>query len=409
MKQKNKVLTEGSFLNNKKAPHIFTLVVLAGVQALNMNIFLPSLPSMADYFNVSYGVMQLSISGYFAATALLPLVIGPISDRIGRRPVMISAIIIFVIASICCEISKSFGWFLLFRIIQATIATGVVLGRAIVRDLVNMDRAASLIGYITMAMTIMPMLGPAIGGIVEEYSEWQLSFRIMSILGLLTVILVWLDQGETIREKQESIIQQFYSYIGLVKSKMFWLYSLTAGFSVSCYYSFLTGGPIIAHELFSMSPSEQGYLFGFVGFGYLFGNFLTGKYTVQVGPNKMMLMGCIITVLAPIIQIIFANTSFFNPLTFFGPMILIGLGNGMTLPNASSGMVSINPRLAGSASGLGMAVMIGIGATISACTGFILGSGNNPYPLILMIFAATIMSTITSLIIFISFKNVDLI
>ena len=285
--KKSNVLTRGNFLNRKSPPHIITLVVLAGVQALNMNIFLPSLPSMADHFDVSYGAMQLSISGYFAATALLPVIIGPISDRIGRRPVMLFAMIVFVIASICCEFSKSFGWFLFFRVIEATIATGVVLGRAIIRDLVRMDRAASMIGYITMAMTIMPMLGPAIGGIVEEYSEWQISFRIMSVLGFLTIILVWLDQGETIGEKQISITQQFYSYTGLIKSKMFWLYSLTAGFSVSCYYSFLTGGPIIAYELFSMSPSEQGYLFGIVGFGYLFGNFLTGRYTVQVGPNKM--------------------------------------------------------------------------------------------------------------------------
>ena len=126
---------------------------------------------------------------------------------------MLSAMIVFVIASICCEFSKSFGWFLFFRIIEATIATGVVLGRAIIRDQVKMDKAASMIGYITMAMTIMPMLGPAIGGFVEEYSEWQLSFRIMSVLGFLTIILVWLDQGETIGEKQTSIVQQFYSHM----------------------------------------------------------------------------------------------------------------------------------------------------------------------------------------------------
>ena len=143
-------------------------------------------------------------------------------SRIGLAEIL-SAMIVFVIASICCEFSKSFGWFY-FRIMEATIATGVVLGRAIVRDQVKMDKAASMIGYITMAMTIMPMLGPAIGGFVEEYSEWQLSFRIMSILGFLTIILVWLDQGETIGEKQISIVQQFYSYTGLIKSKCFILF-----------------------------------------------------------------------------------------------------------------------------------------------------------------------------------------
>ena len=167
----NQRSTGAIFLNKKTSPHIFTLVILAGVQALNMNLFLPSLPTMAEYFNVSYSVMQLSISGYFAATAFLPIIIGPISDRMGRRPVMICAILIFILAAICCEFSTSFGYFLFFRIIQATIAAGMVLGRAIVRDMVSMNQAASMIGYITMAMTIMPMLGPAIGGLIEENFE----------------------------------------------------------------------------------------------------------------------------------------------------------------------------------------------------------------------------------------------
>ena len=99
---------------------------------------------MAEYFNVSYSVMLLSISGYFAATAFLPVIIGPISDRMGRRPVMICAILIFILAAVCCEFSTSFGYFLFFRIIEATIATGMVLGRAIVRDIYQSMRCSSL-------------------------------------------------------------------------------------------------------------------------------------------------------------------------------------------------------------------------------------------------------------------------
>ena len=186
---------------------------------------------------------------------------------------------------------------------------------------------------------------------------------------------------------------------------MLWLYSLTAGFSVSCYYNFLTGGPIIAENFFKMTPSSQGYLFGVVGFGYLFGNFLTGRYTVKVGMNKMMFAGCIITILAPVLQCLFLSISLFNPFSLFGPMLLVGLGNGMTLPNASSGMVSVNPELAGSASGLGMAVMIGIGSALSAITGSILGAGTSPYPLIFMILLATLLSSITSFSIVRESKN----
>ena len=396
----NQRSTGAIFLNKKTPPHIFTLVILAGVQALNMNLFLPSLPTMAEYFNVSYSVMQLSISGYFAATAFLPIIIGPISDRMGRRPVMICAILIFILAAICCEFSTSFGYFLFFRIIEATIAAGMVLGRAIVRDMVSMNQAASMIGYITMAMTIMPMLGPAIGGLIEENFEWQASFRLMSILGFIALLIVWFDQGETIKEKQTSIKRQLSSYINLFKSKLFWLYSLTAGFSVACYYSFLTGAPIVAERYFQTTPSQQGYLFTIVGLGYILGNFLTGKYTVRIGMNKMMFMGCTVTILAPTLQVILIPSTIMGPLTLFGPMFLVGLGNGMTLPNASSGMVSINPKLAGSASGLGMAIMIGTGAALSAFTGSILGSGESPYPLIFMVLFATIMSAATSFSVF---------
>jgi DHA1 family bicyclomycin/chloramphenicol resistance-like MFS transporter len=114
----------------------------------------------------------------------------------------------------------------------------------------------------------------------------------------------------------------------------------------------------------------------------------------------MMFMGCTVTILGPTLQVILMPSPIMSPLTLFGPMFLVGLGNGMTLPNASSGMVSINPKLAGSASGLGMAIMIGTGAAISAFTGSILGSGESPYPLILMVLFATIMSSITSFSVF---------
>ena len=175
---------------------------------------------------------------------------------------------------------------------------------------------------------------------------------------------------------------------------------MTAGFSVACYYSFLTGAPIVAERYFQITPSQQGYLFTIVGLGYILGNFLTGKYTVRIGMNKMMFMGCTITILAPASQIVLVASPIMGPLTLFGPMFLVGLGNGMTLPNASSGMVSVNPKLAGSASGLGMAIMIGTGAALSAFTGAILGSGENPYPLIFMVLFATIMSAVASFSVF---------
>ena len=130
------------YLNNSTPPHILTLVLLAGMAALSMNIFLPSLPGMTAYFDTTYAIMNLSISMYLAFTALLQLFIGPISDRVGRRPVVLVSFVIFFIATIGCLLSTSIEVFLFFRMLQAFIVTGMVLSRAIVRDIVE-DKKSS--------------------------------------------------------------------------------------------------------------------------------------------------------------------------------------------------------------------------------------------------------------------------
>ncbi|MEM9271307.1 MAG: MFS transporter, partial [Pseudomonadota bacterium] len=120
-------------LNRHSPPGLYTLVALSGVGALNMNLFLPSLPAMADAFGAEYGVMQLAVSAYLALTALWQVILGPLSDRFGRRPVMLWGVGVFVLASIGCVLSTTVESFLFFRMVQATIVAGLALSRAIVR------------------------------------------------------------------------------------------------------------------------------------------------------------------------------------------------------------------------------------------------------------------------------------
>ncbi|MGB0968557.1 MAG: MFS transporter, partial [Halocynthiibacter sp.] len=131
---------------------------MVGVSTLAMNIFLPSLQGMAEYFNVEYHVMQLSVALYLGMNAIMQLIVGPISDRFGRRPVVLTAIILFMLMTLGCIFSPTATVFLMFRMAQAVIVTAMVLSRAIIRDMVPASEAASMMGYVTMGMAVIPMI-----------------------------------------------------------------------------------------------------------------------------------------------------------------------------------------------------------------------------------------------------------
>ena len=136
-------MTEPRFLDRKSPPHLVTLILLSGVSALSMNIFLPSLPNMTAYFQTDYRLMQLSISVYLAFSAVLQMVIGPLSDRFGRRNILVASLVVFNLATLGTLLAPDVTTFLAFRMLQAAVATAMALSRAIVRDMVDEARAAS--------------------------------------------------------------------------------------------------------------------------------------------------------------------------------------------------------------------------------------------------------------------------
>ena len=393
MSGKNLYMSQSHFLDRSSPPHISTLAILAGVSAMNMSIFLPSLPSMSKDFDVEYGTMQIFISGYFLSLAFFQLIIGPVSDRIGRKPTMIAAFILFTTSTLICEITTNFYVFLVFRMLQAGVAAGFVLGRAVIRDIVPMEHAASMIGYVTMAMTIMPMLAPAIGGILEEQLNWRYSLRLMYLMGIISLLLIWFDQKETLNKNETSSSKFSDDYKELFSNRNFWFYVVVMGFSVGSYFSFLTGAPVISAEYFELAPSVQGYLFALLGLGFLLGNFLTGRFALKIGPNRFMLWGCFIALTGPLLQCLIYFNFIFGPLSFFAPMFLVGLGQGLIVPNAAAGIVSVNPRLAGSASGLGATIQVMIGGILAYITGYIISIFVTPLPLI-FILLITILVTL---------------
>lgn len=360
------------FLDRTTPPHIATLILLAGVSAMVMNMFLPSLPNMTAYFATDYSVMQLSVALYLAVSAVMQILIGPISDNIGRRKVLLWGIALFMLATLGCIFAPTAEVFLAFRMCQAVIAVALVLSRAVIRDLYDQDHSASMIGYVTMGMALVPMIAPGLGGFLDETFGWKSVFWFFFAAGGLILWLVYSDLGETAKESSKSLIEQFKEYPELLRSPRFWGYSMAAAFCSGSFFAYLGGAPFVGTEVFGMTPSELGLYFGAPAIGYFMGNFLSGRYARRVGVNKLVLLGCIANAFGTFMSLTIFGLGLGTPISFFGMMMFVGLGNGLVIPNATAGMLSVRPHLAGTASGLGGAIMIGGGAGLSALAGFLL-------------------------------------
>lgn len=385
---------DARFLDRSTPPHIATLILMAGLAALSLNVFLPSLPSMARHFGVDYPLMQLSVPLYLVATAVIQIAAGPISDAFGRRRVMLIGAVVFTAASLGSLVAPDYLSFMVCRMVQSAIATAFVLTRAVIRDTVAQDQAASKIGYVTMGMSVVPMIGPVIGGALDTVFGWQASFALLALSGAATVGLIWADWGETAVIRKGGFAAQARQYPGLLRSQRYWAYVLAAAFASGAFFAFLGGAPYVGDRIFGMDAATVGFFFGAPAVGYLIGNFLSGRYAARIGIKRMVVFGGLITTTGLGILALLTLAGLGGPVVFFGMIISVGLGNGVMLPSATAGLLSVRPELAGSAAGLGGAMMIGGGASLSALAGAVLTPTSGTMPLILLMLASSAASLV---------------
>jgi DHA1 family bicyclomycin/chloramphenicol resistance-like MFS transporter len=372
------------FLDRSTPPTIGTLILLSALSALAMNMFLPSLPAMAIYFRTDYAVLQMAIALYLVVNAVLQILIGPISDRFGRRPVILWGIGLFLVATVACIYAPTAELFLLARMAQAVIAVCIALSRAAVRDLFSQDQAASMLGYVTMGMAVAPMIGPAIGGVLQEAFGWTASFWLLFILGAAALVLVWGDFAETAHKSGLTLSQQFAEYPELLTSPRFWGYSMASGLSSGAFFAYLGGAPFLGTEVFSLSVTQLGLYFSAPAIGYFLGNFLSGRFSVRFGVNRMVYWGCLMNALGVVLSMSVFLMGWGSAISFFGFMTFVGVGNGMSIPNATAGALSVRPHLAGTAAGLSGAIMLAGGAILSASVGYLLSVETGPYPILIL-------------------------
>ncbi len=353
-------------------PRFVTLALMAAVSVLSFNSIAPSLTAIADTFEASYARTSFAVSGFLGVTAVLTLLLGPLSDRYGRRPVLLTGIAVFFAASVGAALAQDIATFLICRTFQAAIAAGSVISSAVVRDVSEPDEAASRLGYLSMAMAVAPMLGPMIGGLLDTAFGWRAVFWAYAVAGAGLFVLCWVDAGETNTREDRSFAAQFRAYPDLLLSRLFWAYALVMACGIGAFYVFIAGAPLVAGQAYGMSAATLGIGLGTITLGFFLGSFASGRVARRVGIPRMILLGRMVPVLGVGAVLLISLGMPVPALLFFAAAITTGIGNGLTTPSARAGSMSVRADLAGSASGLGGALVVATGAVMTQVTGWVL-------------------------------------
>lgn len=384
-------------ISHRSPPHLATMILLVAVVVLTLNMFLPALPHMAAEFAVSEAQMGIAVSGYMIAAGVLQLAIGPISDRVGRRPVVLVAVGGYVLASAGAALATSFLPFLICRLGQSLALAASVAGMAALRDMYSTREAAGKMGTIAAAMAVAPMVGPTLGGVLETTLGWRAIFGLYAAVGAAGLVLAWFDWGETLPENAERG-GQAQSYGALMRSGPFWAYALCTTFSVGVFYIFITGVPFVALHAFELSSAWIGVGIGSTTCGFMFGSTLTARYAPKLGLAPLILVGRLMAVVALAVGLaVFAVWSA-PAWLMFTCALFVGFGNGLTVSNTNAGMISIRPDLAGSAAGLSGALQLLGGAALTAVTLVLLAPSPTPMRLLALMLGVAGLALITGVL-----------
>lgn len=361
---------------DQEAPPLSVLIALSALAVLPINMFVPSLPSIARDLDVEFVVVNAAIAAYAVATALTHLIAGALSDRFGRRPIALVALAVFTVASIGCSLATDIRTFLLCRLFQGVVTAGYAVSLAVIRDTSGERAAASRIGYVSSAWAVAPMIGPAFGGMLDSHFGWRANFIAFAFLGIIGLYLVAFRLRETNHHPSEAMVLQFRGYGQLLCSTRFCAYAVCMAFAIGTLYVFLGGAPLVAVQLGDTSSTTLGFYMGMVPAGFIIGSYVVGHAGSRRSATEFIVVGRILTCSGLLIGLglVFAGVT--HPLAFFGPCVSVGLGNGLTMPAANARVLSIHPGLAGTASGLAAALtLIGAGA-VAFASGLVVDASN---------------------------------
>lgn len=375
---------------------ITLLIAMTALAPVSLQIFIPALPAIQSSFDSDTGVTQLVLSLSILANAIATLLYGPLSDRFGRRPVVLTGFMIFIVGSGLCAVAPTIGLLIVARIIQsAGAAAGMVLARAIVRDLYNREQAASVIAYLTMAMVVAPMIAPTIGALLIDTLSWQAIFVVMAAIGVILSWQVWRHLEEThVGHDMANLLGGLgQGGLQLLRRPAFIAYTLQSAFAISTFFAFISGAPYFMIDILDRSATEYGLLFMVVSASFMVGNFATARFGRRFGIDPLIQTGNIIAICGAVMALGLMIAGYWRPFALFGPMMLVAFGNGLSIANSQAGAVSVEPDLAGTASGIAGFVQMFTAALVSQAVGML--QNGTPYPMVGFMALCALMSLLS--------------
>ena len=370
MFKKNLADDGGCIVDQKIRLPFLLLVILSGLGPFSMLVVVPLIPLISASFARDYGSAQLVLSIYFITFAFAQLTLGPLSDRFGRKPVLAVGLASYVIGSLMCWQALELEFMLLGRAFQALgAAAGQVLTRVLLFDVYGKVRSASLIGYMTIAMVLGPMIAPIFAGFVSETIGWQNIFSILFFASL--IIFFWLlkslPETRWLGTSQRQKPQGFFEGLPLLKN---WDFLSICGawvFTSAVYFAFLAGAAFLVVEEMGKSEIEYGAYFVIASLCFMFGNLLSARFSGKVGLYRLVQCGTFLAMLSVVTQWLLLDIG--HPLSVFLPMFGVAIANGLVVPNAAAMIMGVEPRLSGAASGLSGFLQIGFAAIVTWLVG----------------------------------------
>jgi len=366
------------------------LMAMTAIGPATLNILVPALPGLVLVLATDSDTVQLTLSLYLISIATAQLLLGPLSDRFGRRPVVLTGLTLNMLASLAAIAANSIDALIAARVAQAAgAATGIVMGRAIIRDLYERDRAASMIGLVTTAMVIAPMISPLIGGILDTLFGWQAIFLFIALMSGL--VLLWAvpvlpeTRPASVAESRGRLWPETRALLGNAR---FHAYVLAGALGSAPFFTFLGGGPHVTVTLMGRTSAEYGLWFAVASFGYMTGNFTASRLSQRFGVNVMIAGGVAAELIGTGLTCALVTAMpDGGPATVFLPQLIISYGNGVLLPNAIAGAVSVRPQAAGTAAGMTGFTQMATGAAATQLVSLLLVDATTAMPMAWMMLA----------------------
>ena len=358
------------------------LAALSAIGPLTTDMYLPSLPDIARHLDASTAQVQLTISSYLIGFAVGQVFYGPVSDRHGRKPVLLAAVALYCAASLACALSTSIEMLIAARALQAVGGSGgIVLARAIVRDLYSGARAGRELSLIGAVMALAPVLAPLAGGALQTAFGWRSAFFALVASGLFGACVVWLLLPETLAARTPepvSLSSMLKSYRVVARNPAYLAYLALATTSYAGLFAWISGSSFVLQYLYHLSPFAFGVAFALGSLGFMTGTSLAARLVVRSGLDRTIgLGGCAVSAggLAMVAALALGLTS---AASLVLPMALYLAGLGMVLPQAIAGAMTPFPERAGAASALLGLVQQSVAALCGAAVGALLGSSAWP-------------------------------